>query len=174
VKKLSNLVLVLAAAAGAILFIGFLRPPEATTRCQVIYRKPVKEIWPTIVDFEKWPEWNPNVERIEPAADKNDHPVWTLRTSSGRLPMEVAAVDPFAKLETLIETSSAQSRWSWVFRNVPAGTELTITQRKTVTNPFLRGIAVFHDEAEPIEQAMIGLGRRHELTVEPKALESVE
>ncbi len=166
-KKLLNLLIVLGALAGALLFIGFLQPADGTVRCQVLYRKPVQEIWATVVDFKRWPEWNPNVERVESAPTRNTHPVWKLKKGWSTYPLEVTQSEVFKKLETFVDTRRADSQWTWDFKEVPAGTELTITQQKHVASLFLRGILVFHDEHDPILDAMVGLGKRHGLEVRP-------
>ncbi len=166
-KKFLNLLIVLGALAGAILFIGFLRPADGTVRCQVLYRKPIQEIWTTVVDFKRWPEWNPNVERVESTLNRNSHPVWMLKSGWFSFPLEVTQSEVFKKLETLVDTKRFESRWSWEFKDVPAGTELTITQQKHVSSLFLRGLLAFRDEHTPILDAMLGLGKHHGLEVKP-------
>ena len=168
-KHLKSLFFVVAAAAVAILFIGYVQPAEGTTRAQALLRKPVPEIWATVMDFEHWASWNPEVKSVSRSGNRNLHPTWALQTSSGLRTLEITEIEVNKQIQTLIEKGSTQTRWTWSFREVPAGTELTITQTKTEKNLFLRGLQVFRDDAERIELVLVGLGNRHELRVEPKS-----
>jgi hypothetical protein len=174
VKHLKSLFFVLAAAAVTILFIGYVQPAEAMTRVQALFRKPVPEIWATVMDFEHWASWNPEVKSVARSGNRNLHPTWALQTSSGLRTMEITEVELNKQIQTLIEKGSTQTRWTWGFREVPAGTELTITQKKIEKNLFLRGLQVFQGEAERIELVLVGLGNRHELRVEPKSGDAVK
>jgi hypothetical protein len=167
-KTFLNCLLILAVAVGAILFIGYVESPEATIRIQV------HDVWPTLYDFEHWAEWYPEVESIVVVGDRNFHPAWMLTTKEGNTTFEVTEVEPYKKLQTRIESGSSPRIWTWALRDVPAGTEITITQLTTTKNIFLRGLAVFHDEKEPIEQALVALGNRLELRVVPTEVKAGE
>jgi hypothetical protein len=56
--------------------------------------------------------------------------------------------------------------WTWELAGEGDGTQLTITERGTVENPFFRGMMIFHDNTKSARLYAEALGKRLGVGVE--------
>lgn len=114
---------------------------HSVTRSAIIQR-PAAEIWAVIRDFERAPDWQPDVEAIERRPPVDGREAWRMEGGLGAIPFEVAAEDPPRRLVTTITDPSLPfgGRWTYTLESVDGGaaTRVTITEDGHVRNPFFR------------------------------------
>jgi hypothetical protein len=152
--------------------VGLLVPADHAARCTVLIRKEPAELWTTVVDFERWAEWNAGIERVVPGPSRDQNDVWLVTADFGEAELEVTKLNEPTELETRMSAGSFTGTWTYEFLEVPAGTTLTITERGTVSNPLFRTMMLFTDEHGSMKDFMLALGTEHGLEVEPREVDA--
>jgi uncharacterized protein YndB with AHSA1/START domain len=163
------------AVLAAVVLLAFLygssRPEGHAVSTQARYQAAPESVWAALTDFERWPEWNPEVESVAELPDRNGHRVLGVVGSWGSAPTEVAVVDPPRRLRTEMDAGDFAGSWSYELTVVPeGGTLLTVTEEGRVRSPFIRAMMVFHDDYATMEAFHRALGNRLGETVEPERL----
>jgi len=166
-KKLFPALVILTAFAVLLTGVGFLRPLAHVARCQIVLRKPVEEVWPTVSNLPAWPTWFEQCEGMRRVPQRNGHDTFLARESWGEVPIEIERLEPPYELVTYQVAHGVAGRRHYTLEIVPAGTQLTITEYGEVENPFLRGLAIFSDESGTIKEFMRDLAKKLELKSEP-------
>jgi hypothetical protein len=140
---------------------GLTRPEGHVASTQARYDAAPEVLWATLADFERWPEWNPEVQSVAPLPEQNGHPVLDVVGSWGSAPTELAVVDPPRRLRIEMDAGDFAGSWSYELTAVPeGGTLLTVTEEGRVRSPFFRALMVFHDNYATMEAFHRALGTR--------------
>ena len=155
----------------AVVVVGLLRPAGHVAQTQATYAQPPAVVWAALTDFERWPEWNPDVQSVEPLPDRNGHKAMNVIGSWGAAPTELTVVEPPTRLETSMDAGDFSGRWRYELAPSPAGgTVLTVTEEGEVHNPLFRALMIFHDNYATMTAFHHALARRLGGTVEPVRL----
>jgi uncharacterized protein YndB with AHSA1/START domain len=143
------LLMVLAAAVGLILaayLIGMTRPESHTARTEARFSHSPEEVWALVSDYERWPQWNPDVERVDVLEANGGHPVLEVVGSWGGARTEITVWDPPRRMVTDMDAGDFGGRWTYELApTADGGTVLTLTETGSVGSPFLRAMMIFHD-----------------------------
>ena len=150
---------------------GLTRPEGHVASTQARYQAPPDVLWATLADFEKWPEWNPEVVSVAELPERNGHRVLDVVGSWGSAPTELAVVDPPRRLKTEMDAGDFAGSWSYELTAVPeGGTLLTVTEEGRVRSAFFRALMVFHDNYATMMDFHRALGSRLGESVEAERL----
>jgi hypothetical protein len=145
-----TLFIILAALAVLILLVvavGALLPAKHVSSRAVRFKRAPAEIWGVITDFQKFPEWRRNVQRVEPLTPVNGNPSWREIDARGHaIPYVIVdSVSP-QRLVTEIADSKLPFGGTWTFGITPTndgGSTLRITENGEIYNPLFRFVARF-------------------------------
>ncbi len=132
----------------AIIFvIGSMKPRDHVASISFTVAQPDSVVWATVSDFEKVPEWNHDmVQSVRRIADVDGRPAYREKYGGFEVTNVVREQVPNRRFvrEILPEGSFSGS---WTVELTPAGnaTNVTITERGRVDNPFFRGMMAFSD-----------------------------
>ena len=158
-RKLLPLLVLLLAALAILAGVGWLRPADHTAACRAVLRTQPEEVWKRVAAIEEWPEWVSAFESIRPRPDRDGHPAYEVATEFGDAELVVEERDEGGAMRTFLDGGSFRGRWTWELVEVPAGSQLTITERGTVDNPLLRGLMMFTDPHASMRGFLEDLGR---------------
>ena len=147
-KLLAWTVLLLVVLFDIGLLLGMRLPREHTVVRTMRLGAPRQAVWQAITDFSKQTEWRANLKSVERLPDRDGLPVW--RESYKRMGSETLVTEQFIPPTYLVRTiadDKGPMSGSWEFslltNPVGGGTAITLTERGSVRNPFVRFIA--HD-----------------------------
>lgn len=170
-KWLRILVIVLAIVAGLIGVIGLALPKahEATRSARIA--APAEAIYPVLIVPEGYPQWRPDVERVE----RLDSDRFREFGENGPMVFRITDRQPGARVVVMVDDPEQPFTGTWtieLIRDGDAGqqTRVRITERGAVPNPFFRAIArLMMLPAASIEVYLKNLGRRfgQDVTIEP-------
>jgi hypothetical protein len=166
-----------AAWIGAALLVVFLfgltRPETHVARTRARYSASPEVLWAALVDVERWPEWNPDVEAVERLPDRDGHPVVNVVGAWGAAATELAVVEPPTRLTTVMDAGDFSGSWSYELEPAAGGgTLLTVTEEGSVGSPLLRALMLFHDNHAAAAAFHRALGTRLGEVVEPERVEA--
>lgn len=156
-------VVVLAALAVIVAVIGAALPKAHVASVTAQLAAPPDEVWRTITEVERFPEWRHGVTRVERIADQHGRTSWAEHSSEGRIPFVVERREPPRVLVVRIADASLPFGGTWTYEIVPeaSGSTITITENGEVYNPIFRLVAKFvfgHDRT--LRQYADSLGAR--------------
>jgi uncharacterized protein YndB with AHSA1/START domain len=145
-RKVLLVVLVLAGLI-AILWIGGMMLPveHLATGTRVLTRSPAA-VYQLVSDVERYPQWWPDISRVEIVSRIGDGRVtFRQHSSDGPLLMEIVEQQPARRMVTRIADPDQPFGGTWTFDIQPEGdaTRLTITERGEIYNPLFRFMARF-------------------------------
>jgi uncharacterized protein YndB with AHSA1/START domain len=165
----------IAALIGLILLaalVGLTRPREHVARTRAEYAKPPAEVWRVISDFDRWPDWNPEITAVQPLPEKNGHRVVNVKSSWGDAPTEFTVWEPPSKLRSDMNAGSFSGSWTYELAPIAnGGTLLTVTEQGEVGNPLFRTMMLFHDNYETMTSYHHALAKRLGVSVQPVRVE---
>lgn len=147
-KWLLTIVGVLVALALVVVVVGLLLPKEHTVTRAIRLRQPPAAVWQAVTDYKQFPQWRPEVQSVEPlpASLGKDGWVETVK-GAGRIPLAVTDSVPERLLVMHIADPNLPFGGDWTYDLIPApdgsATELRITEKGTVSNPFFRFVSRF-------------------------------
>ena len=167
---------VIAALAVIVVLVGFILPRAHVASGRAVFRQSPEMIWARIVDFERWPEWNSTVDRMERTSDRDGKPVWNLVGSQGPTPSVIEVFEPPRRLVIGIpEDAGLGFSASWTYEIRPEGdgaASVTITERGRMPNPLLRFLTVFYDDHAALDGFLRELGGSFSEEVAPAPIEA--
>ncbi len=145
----------------AIVIAGLFVPKSHEARVTVKIARPPADLWATITDFPRVPEWNSLVTKVERAGDRDGKAVWKEDYGGFTATVMGKVIEPPSKLvREILPTGPFYGTWTWEIAPEPGGSRLTITERGTVSNPFFRGMMIFHDNQKSARDYATALGKR--------------
>ncbi|HUF24169.1 MAG TPA: SRPBCC family protein [Vicinamibacterales bacterium] len=171
VKLLVGLVVLLVVLAGVAALVGMALPAshEATRSARI--DAPASAIYSMLIVPEAYPEWRPDVERVE----RMDADRFREYGKDGPIVFRIVDRQPPSRLVVAVDDPDQPFSGTWTFELQPEGaqgqaTRVRITERGDVPNPLFRAIArVLMSPTEGIEAYLRNLGRRfgQDVTIEP-------
>jgi hypothetical protein len=159
-KWLVLIVAVMVTLFALVYLIGLTRPTKHVARGRAMLQQSPQEVWDVLADFSKWPDWNSEIQRVEPRPESNGHPAWAITGRWGEMPTEVTASEPPRRLQTLVDAGSFRGWWTYEIEAADGGAQLTITEEGEVDNAFFRGLMILHDEHATMKSFVRALSRR--------------
>jgi uncharacterized protein YndB with AHSA1/START domain len=145
----------------AVLVAGLFVPESHEAVVTVRLGRPPADVWAVITDFGKLPEWNPDVTATERLLDRDGRETWREDYDGFPATVVTTASEPPARLvREILPEGAFFGTWTWELAAEGEGTRLTITERGTVSNPFFRGMMVFHDNSRTARDYAAALARR--------------
>ena len=167
-KWLLVLVIVLAVAVGLIGAIGLALPKahEATRSARIT--APAEAIYPVLITPEGYPQWRPDVERVE----RLDSDRFREFGENGPMVFRILQRTPPSRVVVALDDPEQPFSGTWTIElgQEADGTRVRITERGEVPNPFFRAIArMMMLPTDSIEAYLRNLGRRfnQDVTIDP-------
>jgi len=143
-RTVLGILAVLVALVGCVAWFGARLPVAHVATRSIVLPVPPDTVFAAITNFASTPSWRPDVQRVDLVADgPGGHPRFTEISRSGSLTMEVALVEPPARLVTRIVGDDLPFGGAWSYRIDPdgPGSRVTITEHGEVYNPVFRFIS---------------------------------
>jgi uncharacterized protein YndB with AHSA1/START domain len=124
------------------------------------------EVWQAITDFGAQPTWNPLVKAARRLADRDGREAWQEDHTCGNQTFDLITLEAQAPHRLVRAITDPQKLFSgvWEFdlRPTVEGCHVTITERGTIHNAFVRGMVRLMrvDPAATLNQYLEALGRR--------------
>ncbi|MBI1848937.1 MAG: SRPBCC family protein [Planctomycetes bacterium] len=154
--------------------IGLFLPKGHVATSRARFAQKPEALWAALSEFSQWPQWNPAVQSIERAPDREGKPVWVSRGKWGVMPAIVEALEPPRKMVTRIpEDANLGFSGSWTYEIAPgengSTSTVSITERGEVANPIFRFMSRFFFDAHATSRAFLeALGSRFGESVKPE------
>jgi hypothetical protein len=143
--------------------IGVMMPREHTASRAMRFRPKPADLFATVSDFARYPEWRPGVSRVDVEGPMGPGAIIREHGANGTIPYRVEVFEPPSKIVTRIADPSLAFGGTWtfeVFQN-DSGSELVLTENGEIYNPIFRVLAkFFFSPYETIDTYMADLKRR--------------
>jgi uncharacterized protein YndB with AHSA1/START domain len=168
-------VLVLVGLAALVVMVGTFIPREHSVSVRARYARPPGEVWKVLTDVEAIPTWRPSIRSVQRKHDVDGKPVWVERLRRFDLPLEVTEWVPEKRMVASIADDAGKlpfgGTWTWTLREVPDGTEVTLTENGFVDQPLFRVVAHFVlGHSRSMESYLRDLGTRFGETTAPRVV----
>jgi len=102
-------------------------------------------VFAVISDFRRYPEWRPDVKKIEVDGDGSLGTIVREESTMGTIPFKVETLTNSSRMVMRIADPSLGFGGTWTYELQPqgGGTSLTITEDGEVYNPFFRVMQKF-------------------------------
>lgn len=169
VLKVLLVLAVLAVGAAAVIGMALPAGHDATRSARIDV--PAASVYPVLITPENYPDWRPDVERVERLDSDRFREYW----EDGPIVFRILERHPPARVVIAIDDPEQPFSGTWTFELAPEGrqgewTRVRITERGEVPNPIYRAMArVLMRPADSLEQYLRNLGRRfgQDVTIEP-------
>jgi hypothetical protein len=121
--------------------VGLLLPRDLSFTRSVVIRESPEAIWNAIADCPGQPAWRAEIKSCERLPDNSGHAVFRLTDRDGHSQeIGIAAAAPPANIEAHFIGLPGGARLAWIFNLSPVdgGTEVSLTQNESVSNPLAR------------------------------------
>jgi hypothetical protein len=143
--------------------IGVMMPREHTASRAMRFRPKPADLFATVSDFARYPEWRTGVSRVDVEGPMGPGAIIREHGANGTIPYRVEVFEPPSKIVTRIADPSLAFGGTWtfeVFQN-DSGSELVLTENGEIYNPIFRVLAkFFFSPYETIDTYMADLKRR--------------
>jgi hypothetical protein len=139
------LVLILAALAGLILFIGASLPRQHRVSRELLIRSTPADVYALLRDFAGGPGWRRNVTQVEILGSTDGRLRFREHSKGGLVTYELLEDIPPRKMATRIVDRDLGYTGSWTYELVPEknGTLVRITENGDVSNVLFRFMSRF-------------------------------
>lgn len=156
-----------AGAAAALLIavlviVGYLLPVAHVASAQARLARSPGEVFSAIADVKRYPEWRPDVSRVELLAE-SPRTRWKESGGNGEITFEVEDAAPPGRLQARIADRTLPFGGTWTYEMTPSGsgTLVRITERGEVYNPLFRVLSRFvFGHTATMEQFLRNLERK--------------
>ena len=142
--------------------IGYALPKGHHVSKTITLSAPPSDVFGAITNFARYPEWRPDVQRIEILPDDGHGPGFREIGDNGAIAYRVEKREPYTRLVTRIADPKLAFGGSWTYDLRPngTGTDLTITEDGEVYNPVFRFMSRFvFSQSANIEKYQANLKR---------------
>jgi hypothetical protein len=134
-------------AISLVILIGSFLPEDHVASRKLALSQPPQTVWQVISDFPNTPKWYTGVKSVERLPDRNGHEVWQEEYQRNmKIPMETVEAMAPRRMVRRIADESLPFGGTWEYIITPTtegGSQLTITERGKVKNPFFRFMSRF-------------------------------
>jgi uncharacterized protein YndB with AHSA1/START domain len=113
------------------LIMGYTLPDETVVRTEFDVAAPPEKVWLALTDHQKYPEWAPNVARVEVESDRK----WKeyLKDSPDPISFSVVSEKPSEQMEISYAMGEFfEGHWKGEIKATPAGAHVTVEDRMRV------------------------------------------
>jgi uncharacterized protein YndB with AHSA1/START domain len=146
----------------ALAVVGFLLPVAHVASAEARFARSPGEVFATIADVKRYPEWRPDVSRVEMLSEA-PHTRWKESGGNGEITFEVEDATPPGRWQARIADRTLPFGGTWTYEMTPSGsgTLLRITERGEVYNPLFRVLSRFvFGHTATMEQFLRNLERK--------------
>lgn len=146
----------------ALVIVGYLLPVAHVASAEARFARQPGEVFATIADVTRYPEWRPDVSRVELLADA-PRTRWKESGGNGEITFEVEDATPPGWLRARIADRTLPFGGSWTYEVTPSGsgTLVRITEHGEVYNPVFRALSRFvFGHTATMEQFLRNLERK--------------
>lgn len=125
--------------------VGTQLPQEHTATLQRVMSAPAPDVWRAMTDIEAFPEWRPEVDRVERLEDRNGLPVWRETGATGTIQLHAVFMEPPERMIVRVEDPEGAfgGRWTYELAQTAGGTLVRITEDGEIYSPMFRVFARF-------------------------------
>lgn len=148
-------------------------PEEHTASRAITLRQSPEAVWAVIEDCERYPEWSPNVTRVERVADDGGSEAWRLHMGRNSFVTRTTVSDPPRRLTRTISDDHGPFSGSWTYEVAPAagdveGVAVRLTETGRIKSPIPRFIMRYLvGEDAYLKANLRNLGRKFGEDVQP-------
>lgn len=155
-KVLLRIVVVLLLLCGAVYLYAVSLPANTTVTRSIAVQQTPEAIFALLSDFENMPKWNRNMEKIEILAPVHGQAA-TRQTFKGGMQMTIVTTEmlPPTHLVRTVADKSLPFAGSWVYAIKPTtagGSEIALTEKSEISNPFYRLMVKIFDPTKFLDQ----------------------
>jgi uncharacterized protein YndB with AHSA1/START domain len=146
----------------ALVIVGYLLPVAHVASAEARLARSPGEVFSAIADVKRYPEWRPDVSRVELLAE-SPRTRWKESGGNGEITFEVEDAAPPGRLQARIADQTLPFGGTWTYEMTPSGsgTLLRITERGEVYNPLFRVLSRFvFGHTATMEQFLRNLERK--------------
>lgn len=143
-RKLIYVVAGLAVLVAAVALTGWLLPQNHSASSFVTLNAVPDEVFAVLTDFQAYPDWRSDVERVEVTGESGAGQLIREFGSNGEIPYRVEAFGPPTTMVTRIEPGLPfGGTWTYELSATAGRTVLRITEDGEVYNPIFRFVSRF-------------------------------
>jgi uncharacterized protein YndB with AHSA1/START domain len=123
--------------------IGMATPADHLATKSLDLKADKQAVYDTLVDWEHYPEWRPQLASVTAVPDPEGDPHWREEWEADQpVELEITAQEPGRRVEVTIHDPSGMFSGTWEFILAPSddGAMVTLTERGTIHNPMARGM----------------------------------
>ena len=146
----------------ALVVVGSLLPVAHVASAEARVARSPAEVFATIADVKRYPEWRPDVSHVELLAD-TPRTRWKESGGNGDITFEFEEATPPGRLRARIADRSLPFGGTWTYEVTPSGsgTVVRITEHGEVYNPIFRVLSRFvFGHTATMEQFLRNLERK--------------
>ncbi len=144
-KRWIAIILTVLAVMGASVYgIGMTLPVEHRASVTFEVPSPAETVWDLVTTVERFPEWRPDVDRVEQLQTVRGQMSWRETGSGGELPLFVEEEErPHRLVVRIGEGLPFGGTWTYVLTAADSVTSITITEDGEVYSPMFRFVSRF-------------------------------
>jgi uncharacterized protein YndB with AHSA1/START domain len=144
-KWLLSTIAVLVALLSVVFLIGAMLPQSHEASVTRHYNVAPARVWHTITDVDSFAAWRPGLASAQRVPADQGRERWREKTRYDSMTIEITESVIGQRLVTRIADEGLPfgGTWTYELKPVAGGTDLVITERGAVYNPFFRFIARF-------------------------------
>jgi hypothetical protein len=134
---------VLLALILGVLVGGLMLPEEHHASRTLLTKQPPQAIWDAINDHANEHQWRSDVVSVVSLGERNGKPVWQENYKDGNT-LQLATTEskpPTRMVRQIAEEGPFSGQWDIDITPSPAGSNVRITERGKVSNPFFRFVS---------------------------------
>lgn len=138
------------------------RQAPVVAAAQAMIRAPAQRVWQLLAAFESWPQWNPQVARIELHGPAAVGTRFRWAAGGSRIQSRIEAFEPPRRLAWSGTTLGIRAMHVWTFEPLPGGTRVRTEEsfdgllprllpglmRRLLEKSLRQGLAALKDAAE--------------------------
>ena len=152
-RRFINWVFVVGALVGVFYLVGLIVPRSQTQSSKTQTQTKPDELYALVADVSSWPQWHPEVARVEERPERNDHLVWRVTEKDGdSYELELTQAEEEKIWLATYSHGGSRVTLRFVFGWFGQGGRMHVTRTVDTRDPWLRARLVFwgRDEATPL------------------------
>lgn len=145
-KWFIRIVLLLVGLIVAVIVVGALLPEEHIASRTLVTKQQPQALWDAINDHATEPQWRADVASVTSLGQREGKPVWQENYKDGNkvtlITTESKAPSRMVRELTDLE-GPFSGRWEIDITPTPAGSNITVTEKGKVSNPFFRFVSKY-------------------------------
>ncbi len=144
-------------------------PAEHTSFAVIQLSNTAEDVWDTIADAARQPEWFKGLKKVERLPDRNGHTVWKQTMGRNAFSLEETVFEPPRRLVRQITDLKGPFSGSWEFLLIPvpskdparpAAVKVRITERGKIDYTIPRAVMAMFGEDMYLKQYLKALARK--------------